>query len=558
MRTAMIAIANRTMPASNLSIRDRLTGPDSIAALMAAALMAVGGLRLMADGGGGGGEGGGGGGGGGGRGEETGGKGGGGAAGAAPHAPPRSRRRRSPPRPAADGAAVLAQPPSTQRKKNLLCRFQQDHERAHAANHRAEEESGDSAGRELRNAAAAFLLRIHRHERRRLRRFRAVFGLIRLRARFFLRRVAGHAAVRARVDLRELRAEEEDLRGPVDPHQQNHERAGGAVRRAEGGLAEIEREAELAEDEEDGGEERAEPDVAPFRMGVRQEAEDRGEEDGDEREGNEELHRLQERLAAGEAAVEIAAHRRDHCVENEADEQQETGAEDHRDREEARFDEAEDAARFLRRHVPDRVERVLQLHEHARRAEDERHDADDRRERAGLRFVRRLEHRFNSGCGLATEQTAELAGDFLVRRFAPERESGDGHRDQEQRRDREDRVVRERGAETRGFVLAEFFEGLFEKSQILAHVTLLSNRRSIGARVKGKREKEKVEHGSRRSTFTFSLSPFPFHWRAGEREKGKGKSGARLLAEHFYLFPFTFPRSIGALVKGKRDRKSVV
>src|SRR5205814_7760319 len=138
-----------------------------------------------------------------------------------------------------------------------------------------------------------------------------------------------------RVHLRELRPEEEDLRGPVDPDEENHQRSGGAVRRADGPFPEPEAEAELADHEEQRREAGAEPDIAPFDMRIRQVAKDHREENSDDGERYDELERLEEGLAAGEARADPVAHAADGGVDDERNEEQEADSEDHRHRAEA-------------------------------------------------------------------------------------------------------------------------------------------------------------------------------------------------------------------------------
>src|SRR5437870_4900748 len=68
-----------------------------------------------------------------------------------------------------------------------------------------------------------------------------------------------------RIDMRELETEEEDLRRPVSPQQHHHQRPRCAERRADRGLAEVNAECELADDEEDRGHRGADAHVAPGR-----------------------------------------------------------------------------------------------------------------------------------------------------------------------------------------------------------------------------------------------------------------------------------------------------
>ena len=66
-----------------------------------------------------------------------------------------------------------------------------------------------------------------------------------------------------RVGARELRAEEEDLRRVVDPHDDDHQRPRRAERGRDGAPADVDADQVLADPEEERGEGGADPDVAP-------------------------------------------------------------------------------------------------------------------------------------------------------------------------------------------------------------------------------------------------------------------------------------------------------
>ena len=78
-------------------------------------------------------------------------------------------------------------------------------------------------------------------------------------------------AVAARVDAGELGAQQEDQRGEVDPEQEQHQRAGGAVGGVDAGPLEIEADGVLADREQHRGDRRAPGHVAPADLDVRQE-----------------------------------------------------------------------------------------------------------------------------------------------------------------------------------------------------------------------------------------------------------------------------------------------
>src|SRR5207247_9343893 len=93
------------------------------------------------------------------------------------------------------------------------------------------------------------------------------------------RRPLGHEA-RATAPgpyLGEFRTEQEDLGGVVDPHHDDDEGAGRAVRGGHRAPAEVEPDEELADSEEERGDRRAEADTAPGHLHGGQELEDERE-----------------------------------------------------------------------------------------------------------------------------------------------------------------------------------------------------------------------------------------------------------------------------------------
>src|SRR6058998_3009917 len=82
----------------------------------------------------------------------------------------------------------------------------------------------------------------------------------------------------ARVDVRELRAEEEDLRRVIHPHEDDHERARRTIRGRHAALTQIETDDELARGEQQRGDGGAQPHVAPRDLGIGQDLEDHREQ----------------------------------------------------------------------------------------------------------------------------------------------------------------------------------------------------------------------------------------------------------------------------------------
>src|SRR5262245_38948066 len=125
----------------------------------------------------------------------------------------------------------------------------------------------------------------------------------------------------------DFRAEEEDDRRVVGPHEQDDQRARRAVRRADAAAAEIEADAELPEREEDGGHDAAEPCVARPDPGVRQRPVEQREGGAEDEERDEEVARLeQDRFGGAEDPFRARAEdRRDRG----RDEQEEEDGEQH-------------------------------------------------------------------------------------------------------------------------------------------------------------------------------------------------------------------------------------
>src|SRR5690606_36494854 len=82
-------------------------------------------------------------------------------------------------------------------------------------------------------------------------------------------------AVAPRPHLRELRAQEEDLGGDVDPHQDDHERTGGPVDGADRALTQVESDQGAPHRKKEGGDYRPPDHVAPSDLRVGKDAADR-------------------------------------------------------------------------------------------------------------------------------------------------------------------------------------------------------------------------------------------------------------------------------------------
>ena len=93
------------------------------------------------------------------------------------------------------------------------------------------------------------------------------------------------------------------------------------------------------------------------------------------------------------------------------------------------------------RRPPDPIERILQFGEDGCRADEEKGQPEDRRDRAvGRSAFSAVEQTLHRRCPGCPEQTLKLGEDFPVDGGIAEHEAGDRDHDQQQRRDREHRV----------------------------------------------------------------------------------------------------------------------
>ena len=109
-------------------------------------------------------------------------------------------------------------------------------------------------------------------------------------------------AVAIGVHLGELGSEEDDLGGVIHPQQDHHQRAGGAKLLGGAAIAQVQADGILAQAEQQGGDQRAQPDIPPADAGVGDILEDQRKQDRDDGEGNDEIERRRQGFAAGEQA----------------------------------------------------------------------------------------------------------------------------------------------------------------------------------------------------------------------------------------------------------------
>src|SRR4030095_6266538 len=127
----------------------------------------------------------------------------------------------------------------------------------------------------------------------------------------------------------------------------------------------------------------------------------------------------------------------------ERDEQQESDADDHRERPETLLDDADHATPRPGRNAPDGVQRVLQLPEDAPEPKQEREDPKAGGDEAAAGAAGILDRCLNRLGPCEADKVLYLVEDLALRRFLPEQERGDGDDDDQPRCQREDRVERE-------------------------------------------------------------------------------------------------------------------
>ena len=131
-------------------------------------------------------------------------------------------------------------------------------------------------------------------------------------------------------------------------------------------------------------------------------------------------------------------------AEQQRREQEKTDDQDHREREQSIAQGGDDAQARRRRDAPDGVQRVLQFDEHARGAEHQQGDTDDRDQRSAAARV--LEHRLDGRGRRRPDDLAELPDHLAASRLLAEEQPGKGDGEQQEGRQREGAVVGQGGA----------------------------------------------------------------------------------------------------------------
>ena len=108
------------------------------------------------------------------------------------------------------------------------------------------------------------------------------------------------------------------------------------------------------------------------------------------------------------------------------------------------------AARRLGRHVPELVQRRLQLDERRRRAKQEGDETQDGWQEPRFGHTRAADRYLYGRRGLRPDQIVDLAGDLATRGFLAQNSPGNGDQNDQQRRQREQGVERQRARMLKG------------------------------------------------------------------------------------------------------------
>ena len=158
----------------------------------------------------------------------------------------------------------------------------------------------------------------------------------------------------------------------------------------------------------------------------------------------------------GSTSSEGPAQGAQHRAQDERDEQQEADPEDHRERQESVLDQAPDSAPRLRLDLPDRVHRILQLAEDARRGDQQGHHADDAGEDPPAGLLGIGEHLLDRPGPLLADELPDLRVELPRGRLLAEDQAGDRDGDDQQRRQREHAVEGQGRAQLRDLVPQPF------------------------------------------------------------------------------------------------------
>ena len=161
---------------------------------------------------------------------------------------------------------------------------------------------------------------------------------------------------------------------------------------------------------------------------------------------------------SGQPALEVCARGGDHGIDHEREQDQETRADHEHERIEPgaqHSTEGREHTHVLGRsafHAPDEVERFPQFVDEGRRAEEQRHQATEGRDDAAGKAGALCQHQLGGLCALGAEQSFQPRCHFASRRGLTNEEARNACDDDEDGCNGEERVVCERGPETRSVI----------------------------------------------------------------------------------------------------------
>lgn len=240
-------------------------------------------------------------------------------------------------------------------------------------------------------------------------------------------------AAEALVDFDEFGAAEDDEGGIIDPDEEEDHGAGGAEGAEGAAAAEIPGEAELADFEEEGGDEGAGPDIAPGELQVWEDFEDEGEEEELDGEGDGEGEKGPGFHGEVEIVDQPAAQDGESAGDEDREEEEGAGGEDHGEGEEAVAEEVGDAAAGAAAEAPDEVEGVFEFDEDAGGAVEEGGAADQGG--GGIVAVGQgdaAHELLEGGGGLFAHEAGELEVEFALDGLGAEDLGDGGHGEQKQ------------------------------------------------------------------------------------------------------------------------------
>ena len=212
--------------------------------------------------------------------------------------------------------------------------------------------------------------------------------------------------------LGKCRAIEEDLRGVVDPHDQDDHGGRRAVCGGKGGLPQVEADEELARREEQRCDDGAEHDILPFDAHFGQNLVDRRKQRGDHDKRNQGIRKLEHAFQTLQMLRRERTQGRNPGIHRQRYDEQESDRQDQSEGHQARTQQVGDplqAGMLMFRHLPDRIQCVAKLDEDPRCSEQEGQQAESGGEDALGRIARALQQRPDSVRPLRPDQAFDLA-----------------------------------------------------------------------------------------------------------------------------------------------------